>query len=563
MFDSLYLREPLWLFALLIPLLIVFMVYYHQKKIWQEIADESLLPWLQVPSQSSRQILSQIFFALAWALLCLALAGPRSPQKIPPALQTDDVAVIAIIDFSQSMKAVDEKINRIVQAQNILKYWLEKFPTQLRMGLIIYSGYSHTLLIPTKDKDLLKHYVTQLHQFTPPTLGNNLAVSLQAAIGQLKDFKGKKQIVLFSDGDLGSKASDAAEGFIAHISADKILNLTVIGVGRSEAVRIPVGTYQSLTVEGKVIVSRRQTGWLKEITEQAGGTYHNAESLPDEKLEQVLGLAKPRIDPEFNHQILWNEYFFIPLSGGILLSLLALQISRKTPYKLTALSLIFFLSGCYSSHDKYFEYFSEGVNCYQMKDYACAQQSFASAAWSTENKERRGKAVFNLANTHFKLGDYEQASILFQDAASLGVPESKTRINQSFADSLAKSIRRHFADIARTMQRADWLSSAHKLPEDFDGRIAEGIYLQQMDKTKTILSGLMPSEQQLLIERGIKRIQSIDKTKTLSASGVWVSAKQGHVPQQTSGLFNRLMSIEAGLHYVPDEAIEIEGSRTW
>ncbi len=611
--DTLYWREPLWLFTLILPWIIILFTYYYQKKQWRQIADPDLLPWVQGNSPSSRQTISQVFLAIAWLFFSIALAGPRTPQWIPPDIQNDDVSVMAVIDFSASMKAIDVKTDRITQAQILLKHWLEEIseqliPVKLRMGLIIYSGHSHTLLIPGADKALVKHYIAQLHQFKPPTLGNDLSTALQTASELLKDFKGKRSILLLSDGDLGEKAGDAAQKAASRIKAEGLLSLSVIGVGNNEAVRIPGAEGGALTDNGKVIVSRRQISWLKELAELADGKYYNAESAGKLNLADVLDLPKPRIDPQFSHQIIWDEWFYMPLLGGIFFSLLGLQISGKRAQKLSAIALIFFLSGCNISNDKSNDYsknetdkkiydtlisgdysgvlgliedlskeddsyiyshnnstirFSEGVACYRLKDYVCAQQAFSSLAWSETDKNRRGMAVFNLANTHFRLGDYEQAAILFKDAELLGITAEKTRINQAFADSLADAVRRRVTDIAKTKQRADWLSSARKLPDDFDERMAIGVYLPQTKKNKTIFSGLSVSEQNSLVKNGIKRIRTTSKIKSSNASKFWVSSKQKNLPQQTSGLFNHLMSFETGLRYVPDEAIEIEGQRSW
>lgn len=610
--DTLYWREPLWLFTLILPGLIILFTYYYQKKQWQQMADPDLLPWVQDKSHSSRQTISQFLLAIAWLFFSIALAGPRTPQWIPPALQNDDVSVMAVIDFSSSMKAIDTKTDRISQAQTLLKHWLEEIseqliPLKLRMGLIIYSGHSHTLLIPSSDKALVKHYIAQLHQFKPPTLGNDLSTSLQTASELLKDFKGKRSILLLSDGDLGEKAGDAAQKAASRIKAEGLMSLSVIGVGKNEAVRIPGAEGSALTDNGKVVVSRRQISWLKNLAEEADGKYYNAESAGKLNLADVLDLPKPRIDPRFSHQIIWDEWFYIPLLAGIFLSLLALQLSGKRAHKLSAIALIFFLSGCNISNDTSNDYnkdetnkkiyntlisgdyarvlgliedlskvdnsynnsnnntirFSEGVACYRLKDYVCAQQAFSSIAWSATDKKRRGMAVFNLANTHFRLGDYEQAGILFKDAERLGVTAEKTRINQAFADSLADAVRRRLADIAKTKQRAEWLSSARTLPDGFDERMAIGVYLPQTKKNKTIFSGLSVSEQNSLVKSGIKRIRTTSKIKSSDASEFWVSSKQKHLPQQTSGLFNQLMSFETGLHYVPDEAIQVEGQRSW
>ena len=609
--DMLYWREPLWLLSFLLPWFIIAITYFYQKKIWLQIADPQLLAWLSTHSNSSHQKIRQILLTIAWLLFSIALAGPRTPQWIPPSLQADDVSIMIIVDFSTSMQAMDGHIkranmDRISQARKLLEHWLDELnpslmPARMRMGLSIYAAHSHTLLIPSNDKALLKHYIAQLQQFRPPTLGNNLAAALKNAQQLLKPFKGEQHIILLSDGDLGTKSAKSAQTMMLQIQSDERLNLTIIGLGKDEAVSIPAKSNQTSDLDRKTIISRRHISWLKQLAQQSNGKYYNAESLKSLKLEQILNLPVAQIDPRSNHQILWDEWFYIPLLAGIILTLLALQISAIRLFQLTSIFLLIFLGGCdqnrsqlqlnnninnallsgdyakvltlikaNESLDNDFIIFSEGVACYRLKDYFCAQRAFSSLAWSASDAALKSKAIFNLANTHYKLGDYEQASILFQEAQQLGISATKTQINQAFADSLAAAVQGRLDDIAKTKQRADWLSAAQKLPEEFNDRIAEGIYLSQKNNTRNVFSNLSfnlsHKEQRQLIELGVKYIKTKSKSRSQSqySENFWVASTQKKKKkQQTAQLFNQLMGFEIGLHYVPEEPLQVQGQRPW
>ena len=603
-FETLYWREPLFILSIFLPLIIILLVHYRQKKIWQQLADPHLLPWLQASSKSSRQLLSKSLLAIAWVLFSIALAGPRTPQWIPPSLQADDVSIITIVDFSRSMNAKDGNKNRIVQAQILLKHWLKLWSKEgsasMRMGLIIYAGHSHTLLKPTHDKALIQHYIEQLHQFRPPTLGNNLAASLQTASDLLKDTKGQRYILLLSDGDLGDKASDAAGIIAAQLKNENLLKINIIGVGKSEAVRVPAAMNEPLIVDGKSIVSARQSGRLKKIASQSGGVYQSAESVAQLNLKQALHLAESRIDPEHNHQILWDEWFFIPLLGGILFCLLALLSTASTAIKLFTTAFLFTISGCELSvnpladntkatniqvirainaaldsadyaqvrrlaeNNNGYDYrFAEGVACYRLKDYPCAREAFSTAAWSAADDTLRGRAVFNLANTHYRLADYDQASVLFNDAQQLGIDKNKTLRNRQFSDSLAAAVEHRIAQIARSKQRAQWRESARILTDDLSERIAD-LSSQSSAQTKNSpFYNLSISQQNSLIAQGVKRKQNRHKNNASLSGNFWVRSNQDNLPQQTSGLFNSLMPIEIGIHYVPDKPLAIQGQRSW
>ncbi len=621
---DLYWREPLWLLLFLLPGFIVLLSYFYQKILWKKIAEPNLLPWVKTDIKSSIQIIRISLFAFAWLFFTIALAGPRTPEKIPPSIQNDSVSMMVLIDFSRSMQAVDKLIteqarSRITQAQDILNHWLNDFPPQLKMGLMIYSGHSHTLLPPTSDTSVLRHYITQLKQFNPPTLGNNLAQALDNAynlLNQLQNQAIKKQVVLvLSDGDLGKQAGDNAKLSASKFKKNKQLNLFVIGVGGDEAVKIPTSDYKYLTINGNVIVSRRQTLWLKQLTQQANGFYYPLELIKQQKLAQLLKLAKPRINPKLNHQVLWNEWFFIPLILGVILALIGLHMRAKKTHKLSMLILILLLSGCSEGENEaltnkqliekidkslslenynqvltlsklnygadhttsLYIQFSQGVACYRLKKYRCAQQVFSSIVWTFEKMlwnqaennitELHGKAVFNLANTHFKLGDYRQAAVLFEYSMQRGIPPPKAKINLQFAKSLAMGVSRHLADIEKTKQRADWLASARKLPEGFDDTLAEGFYFSQFKAEQSQFYRLPDDVKKVLLEKGIKYIQTSHKISANTAGNkagkFWVLSEQNSKPQQTAALFNQLMSFEVGIPYASDEALEIKGQRSW
>jgi len=570
-FDNLYWREPLWLFAFLLPWLIILNRSYYQKKRWYKIADPHLLAWCYAHSRSSGENFQRLLFALAWLFFCVALAGPRTAQWIPPSLQQKNISVTLIFDYSSSMKAIDHNTSRIVQAQNIVKYWLKDLPPNVRVGLRIFSGHSHNLLIPTSDKTLVNYFVEQLHKFRPPTLGNNLADALQAAKKQFNSLTGEHYIIVLSDGDLGKKSTNAVQNIATQIKTEAHLHLSIIGVGKDEAVRIPLSKTKMLTHQGKVIVTRRHIPPLKKLAQVSGGRYYSAEQIQELKLEQILALPKARIDTKFTQHILWHEWFFIPLLAAVFFTLLALQISGANSRRLAGATLMLLLSSCYQSdkagEDGYSQ-FVQGVACYRLKNYSCAQQFFTAVAWSASEPSLQAKAVFNLGNTYYKLGDYEQALVLFKDAEQRGISITKTRINQAFSASFAAAVQQHLADIAKTKQKAEWLAAAGKMPEGFSDRLAEGItlkrgVLRQDNHQNHFFPGMSSKERNLLLDYGIKRIQNKQKVQQVSNNNSWVFSAQDKEPQDTAALLNDLMSYETGFHYVPDEALQIEGQRSW
>jgi Ca-activated chloride channel homolog len=588
--DFLYWRESLWLLVILIPLFTVLLSKYYQNRKWKQIADPHLLPWVQTNSLLQQHKLRIVCLALAWIFFSIALAGPRTPQWIPPSLLADKTKLIVIVDFSSSMRAQNQRRSRIEKSQALLKSWLKNIPENLTLGLVIYAGHAHNYLPPTSDKKILNHYIKQLSLLKPPTLGNNLAAAIKKSGTWLNINQKQQHLILFSDGDIDNNSRSQAEAAISTLQKKQNVQMSIIGLGFSEAVVVPRSATEALIINGKPIVSHRHSSWLQQFAKFSDGKYHAAEDIQQHNLEKLLELPKAQLDPKNTNQVIWDEWFFIPLLCGIFLILITIQQTAPIKLHLVNALLLSSLASCYlpnknisyinhliskqeyaqvqkltETMDGYHARFAEGIACYRQNNYNCALQAFSRASWLASGKHQRGRAVFNLANTHFKLGDYEQASVLFKDAEQLGVASSKTQLNQEFADSLADSIRRQFADIKRTEERIKWMQSVqiHSKMQDLDDRIAEGINFSRPKKQATDLLSFSSNEQNRLISRGLHRLQNSEHSIKSAQKKLWFESSEKTRAESTAELFNRLMPMEIGIPYLPDEPLQIAGQRVW
>jgi tetratricopeptide (TPR) repeat protein len=622
-FDFLYWREPLWLLIILIPLLMILIVKIRQKKIWQTVVDPHLLDWVINKNQLPSQKIMISLLAITWILLCISLAGPRMVKWIPASLKADKMIVISIVDFSRSMTAQEPQITRINKAQNLLKQYILNIPDNLSLGIIIYSGQSYTYLPPTDDKKILAYYSQQLNLIKPPTLGNNLSSAfIEASTWLKKNYKkDQQQIILFSDGDLGSDSQSQAEKTILKLQQQYNFEMTTIGLGGSEAVVVPNSLPNRidspLIIKGKTIVSRRQGAWLKNLTKITHGTYYQQEDINSFGLTNLMALLKlvqPRIKSQYNNQVLWDEWFIIPLlSAVIILSLILtiiVQQEKAIPtlkkslskncsnsdianYTIISILTLLVLASCYTSETKiktihhllaqkkysqvkelsqsmqgYDALFAQGVACYRLKEFNCAQYAFSRAAWQTSKKDQRARAIFNLANTHFKLGDYEQASVLFKNAQQLGIAKQKTQLNKEFADDLSAAVKHRLLDIKKSLDKADWLAavqnkSLETTDTHFSNRVSDGIYLSDQQEKQLNYRYLSDQDEQVLIARGIYRLQNSNTERNTSNKNSWFQSSKNKQTMNMADLFNRLMAMEAGIPYFPEQALTIEGQRSW
>lgn len=592
--DLLYWREPAWLGAALLPLVVYGLAHIRRQQQWTQLADPALRPWVEVPARSRGGWARAVSLLVGWLLLCVALAGPRTPRWLPPEVQPG-VAVIAVVDLSLSMAARDERPDRRARAQALLAEWTTGMPEALQFGLVVYAGHAHRLLVPTADHDVARHFADELAGIQLPTLGNALDDALRLAATTFDETAGRaveRHVLLLSDGDLDEAAQNAAELAVTDALLSAAIRLHVVGIGGAEAVGVPRNATEPLVIDGQRITSRRDGRWLAQLASLGQGGYLAAELLDGRPLGEVLGPSAPRIDPDDQQRVVWDEWFGIPLVAGMLLCLLALDGGRPVRIAgavIATTTLVLASGGCdraalvagigddvraalqagdYAqarnlavTREGYDARFAEGVACYRLEDYPCALQAFARAAWMARDDMTRGRAVFNLGNTHFRLGDYAQASVLFAEAGMLDVVPGDAALNRGFADSLAAAVERQLADIAETRRRADWRAAAHGIPEELRDRLAEGVILSDALRREPAFATLSPEALQTMVARGIG--QALGGAGGPAPGRHWVKTSESRAALGTSGLFNRLLPMETGITSTADAPYAIEGQRPW
>jgi Ca-activated chloride channel homolog len=83
--------------------------------------------------------------------LALAAARPHVMRNVPYAR----TSVILALDVSGSMCSNDVEPNRLTVAQTATRTFVEKQPSDVRMGLVVFSGFAELVVPPTKDRKAL------------------------------------------------------------------------------------------------------------------------------------------------------------------------------------------------------------------------------------------------------------------------------------------------------------------------------------------------------------------------------------------------------------------------
>ena len=335
LFTNLYWREPLWLFLILLPLVIYLIQQLGRKRWRQQWAQESLRPWLESTESTRPGLHQRAIFLVAWLLLVIALCGPRTPLILPPALVPPTAEVVFITDLSGSMVAKDalfegQLMRRRDAAAQLAQRWSNQSGRTLKISILVFAGDPHWLLPASEDPALRTHFLAQLGALQPPTLGNSLGAALTAAAQSFsaaaQSFSAQStshHLLLFTDGDIESEQQQRAAQALTELREnDAGLKLHLIGIGSSEASRLGDGN-----------VTRLESRWLRQVAQESGGTYLNLEQASRLELSELLALPTPRIAPEVHEQLLWREWFALPLVAAIALVLLGFRMAERAAHR--------------------------------------------------------------------------------------------------------------------------------------------------------------------------------------------------------------------------------------
>ncbi|AEW01906.1 aerotolerance regulator BatA [Niastella koreensis] len=224
------------------------------------------------------------------AVCCIIMAMARPQTRNDEELKNGQgIDIILCLDVSGSMLAQDFLPDRLEASKNMAASFVDMRPTD-RIGVVIFSGESFTLVPLTTDKTVLKSQIFNINRGLledGTAIGDGLGVS----VDRLKSVKTKsKVIILLTDGeDQGGRIDPLAGKELAKAYGIRVYT---IGVGSEGYAPVPTsdGTRQQ-----KVNIDEKL---LRMIANETGGLYFRArdnESLKNIYLE-IDKLEKSRIE---------------------------------------------------------------------------------------------------------------------------------------------------------------------------------------------------------------------------------------------------------------------------
>ena len=191
---------PVWLLGLaLVPLAVL--AYQASRRRGSRYAVRyTAVPSLKVAAAAVpawRRHLPAALALAALAALVLALAKPQKTVAVP----VERASIMLVTDHSRSMSATDVEPDRLSAAQRAARTFLDRCPSQVRVGAVAFSDTPDAVQAPSSDHDDARRIVdAQVADGATAT-----GAALEVAIDALKNDKqnGKRPpsaIVLLSDG---------------------------------------------------------------------------------------------------------------------------------------------------------------------------------------------------------------------------------------------------------------------------------------------------------------------------------------------------------------------------
>jgi Ca-activated chloride channel family protein len=321
--------NPPWLWALLIPLFLIFLAKLSNRHPLpssriRNFADAHLLPHLLInPSNHSRQLKvnrKQLTWLALWILGILALAGPRWDYQEQTVVRAH-ANLLILLDLSESMRVEDLPHSRFEQAVQEVEELLSQ-KEEVFLGLMVFAGMAHWVSPLTDDSETLRHLLYELKVDMLPIQGSRLSSALdlikQWLIGQKTTHP--LHVVLISDGEF--EAADL-ETSLNQLSQRQFY-LHTLGVGTSQGDFIPVkdGNWQR-NAAGEVVISKLNEDNLRQLAAATGGIYRHAD-YHNEDTKAILEPVKHSIHPpeaENALQKLWHERFYLLVGIMVILIL--------------------------------------------------------------------------------------------------------------------------------------------------------------------------------------------------------------------------------------------------
>jgi Ca-activated chloride channel family protein len=211
------------------------------------------------------------------ALGIVAIARPQWGRLDEPMFDQSRDIVIAL-DLSRSMLTPDVKPSRLERSKLLIQALLDRLKGE-RVGLIVFSGTAFLQSPVSADYEILREFLPSLGPDFLPEGGTNYRQLIDASIdafggGSAAD----RYLIILSDGEA---TDDNWKDRIPDLGK-KGIRVIGLGVGTGAGGMIPDGAGGFMKDQnGAVVLSRLESGTLRELAEATHGVYRDASEWVD------------------------------------------------------------------------------------------------------------------------------------------------------------------------------------------------------------------------------------------------------------------------------------------
>ena len=223
-----------------IPLLIVWYVRRQRGRARDRAAFvlPALAPSVAPDLPRWRRHLPMLAFAVALAVLIVALAGPQATRAVP----IRNASIMLLADNSSSMAATDVSPTRLVAAERAAQSFLATVPKDVAVGVIVFNQNPTVLSPPTTDHAAALRALTGWHADGRTAIGDAIQSGLKQLTKTPKASRPPAAMVVLSDGTSTNGADPIAAAKQA--AAQKIRIYTVALGTANGTIKVPAGKGQ-------------------------------------------------------------------------------------------------------------------------------------------------------------------------------------------------------------------------------------------------------------------------------------------------------------------------------
>ena len=269
----------------------------------------------------SRRRWRRVFLIIGYSFLVLAAMRPQIGIKLEK-VKREGIDIVFAIDVSKSMLAEDLKPNRLANAKNEIRAFINHQSGD-RVAMVVFAGDAFLMCPLTMDYDAFLMFLASVDVPIVDEPGTDIAKAIEMSLKSFVDDKPSyKTIILITDGEHTGFGDPIAAADDASKAVVKIFS---IGIGTPTGAPIPVKDNAGNIVgykkdqNGAIVTSRLDETMLSDLSSRTDGKYFPARPGRDELskiLSEIDRMGKKELESTTFSQ--YDERFYYPLGAALL-----------------------------------------------------------------------------------------------------------------------------------------------------------------------------------------------------------------------------------------------------